>query len=53
MNYSVVHTKNSIVLLKKVRVDDGVHFTPSGQRILAKAIMEKIIFKKLEDVHSE
>ena len=37
----------------KVRVDDGVHFTPSGQRILAKAIMEKIIFKKLEDVHSE
>ena len=37
----------------RVRVDDGVHFTPSGQRILAKAIMEKIIFKKLEDVHSE
>ena len=37
----------------RVRVDDGVHFTPSGQKILAKAIMEKIIFKKLEDVHSE
>ncbi|MCX8699888.1 DUF459 domain-containing protein [Gilliamella sp. B2840] len=37
----------------KVRVDDGVHFTPSGQKILAKAIMEKIIFKKLEDIHSE
>ncbi|OCG44958.1 hypothetical protein A9G28_01405 [Gilliamella sp. Fer1-1] len=37
----------------KVRVDDGVHFTPTGQKILAKAIMEKIIYKELEDTHSD
>lgn len=30
----------------KVRVDDGIHFTPTGQKILAKAIMEKITFKE-------
>ncbi|OCG26607.1 hypothetical protein A9G11_13635 [Gilliamella sp. wkB108] len=37
----------------KVRVDDGIHFTPTGQKILAKAIMEKITYKKLEDTHSD
>ncbi|MWP61465.1 SGNH/GDSL hydrolase family protein [Gilliamella sp. Pas-s25] len=37
----------------KVRVDDGVHFTSTGQKILAKAIMEKIIYKELEDTHSD
>ncbi|OCG04745.1 hypothetical protein A9G12_06685 [Gilliamella sp. wkB112] len=30
----------------KVRVDDGIHFTSMGQKILAKAIMEKITFKE-------
>lgn len=37
----------------KVRVDDGIHFTPKGQKILANAIMEAITFKKLEDTNSE
>ncbi|PXZ05481.1 SGNH/GDSL hydrolase family protein [Gilliamella apicola] len=37
----------------KVRVDDGVHFTTAGQKILAKAIMEKIIFKQLEGGDSD
>lgn len=37
----------------KVRVDDGVHFTTTGQKILATAIMEKIIFKQLEDNDSD
>ena len=37
----------------KVRVDDGVHFTSTGQKILATAIMEKIIFKQLEDNDSD
>ncbi|SCC11294.1 hypothetical protein GA0061081_10636 [Gilliamella bombicola] len=37
----------------KVRVDDGIHFTPTGQKILAKTIMEKIIYKELEDPHSD
>lgn len=37
----------------KVRVDDGIHFTPVGQKILAKAIMDKIIFKQLEDDDSD
>ena len=37
----------------KVRVDDGVHFTTAGQKILAKAIMEKIIFKQLEGDDSD
>ncbi|WP_294965995.1 DUF459 domain-containing protein [uncultured Gilliamella sp.] len=37
----------------KVRVDDGIHFTPSGQKILANAIMEKITFKDLEDTDSD
>ncbi|NUF49286.1 SGNH/GDSL hydrolase family protein [Gilliamella sp. ESL0250] len=37
----------------KVRVDDGVHFTSIGQKILAKAIMEKIIYKELEDTHND
>ncbi|WP_220225184.1 hypothetical protein [Gilliamella sp. ESL0443] len=37
----------------KVRVDDGIHFTPIGQKILAKAIMDKIIFKQLEDDDSD
>ncbi|MWN89126.1 DUF459 domain-containing protein [Gilliamella sp. Pra-s65] len=37
----------------KVRVDDGVHFTPTGQKILAKEIMEKIIYKELEGLHND
>lgn len=37
----------------KVRVDDGIHFTPIGQKILAKAIMDKIIFKQFEDDDSD
>ena len=37
----------------KVRVDDGVHFTPTGQKILAKAIMDKITFKELEGNDSD
>ncbi|MCO6551699.1 MAG: DUF459 domain-containing protein [Gilliamella sp.] len=37
----------------KVRVDDGVHFTPTGQKILANAIMEKIIYKESEDTRSD
>ncbi|OCG40037.1 hypothetical protein A9G25_09110 [Gilliamella sp. Bif1-4] len=37
----------------KVRVDDGVHFTPTGQKILAKAIMEQIIYKELEDTFND
>lgn len=37
----------------KVRIDDGIHFTITGQKILATAIMEKIIFKQLEDNDSD
>ena len=37
----------------KVRTNDGIHFTPTGQKILAKAIMEKIIFKQLEGDDSD
>lgn len=37
----------------KVRVDDGIHFTSTGQKILAKAIMEQIIYKGSEDIHSD
>jgi hypothetical protein len=37
----------------KVRIDDGIHFTSAGQKILAEAIMEKIIFKKLKDNDSD
>ncbi len=47
---SFIETNNEKI---KVRVDDGVHFTPTGQKILAKAIMEKIIFKELEGTHSD
>ena len=33
----------------KVRVDDGIHFTPTGQKILAEAIMKQITIEELED----
>ena len=50
-NYnSFIESENKKI---KVRTDDGIHFTPTGQKILAKAIMDKITFKLLEDNHSD
>ncbi|MDF7667265.1 DUF459 domain-containing protein [Orbaceae bacterium ESL0727] len=37
----------------KVRIDDGVHFTPTGQKILANAIMEHITIKEVEGNNSD
>lgn len=35
----------------KVRSDDGIHFTSTGQKILAKAIIKLITFSELEGSH--
>lgn len=47
---SFIETDNEKI---KVRIDDGIHFTPTGQKILAKAIMGQITFKELEGTSND
>ncbi|MDF7671345.1 DUF459 domain-containing protein [Orbaceae bacterium ESL0721] len=47
---SYITTENRKV---KVRIDDGIHFTVDGQKILAKAIMDQITINEIEDNNSD